>query len=71
MSPYDDLWEAKGSIEEGLERIQTILLNTRNKKVRYYLQGSLPGLRQGLGRISDAEFEMETSRDDDEEDSDE
>lgn len=59
--------EARSKIEEGLETIQIIILNTRNEKTRYYLQGSLPGLRQGLGWITDAEFEMATSLDDDEE----
>ena len=67
MSLYDDLWEAKGNIEAGLAMIYFIILNTRNDKARYYLKGSLPSLRQGLGWISDTEFEMATSRDDDEE----
>ncbi len=64
MNLYDDLWEAKGNIEAGLEMIQFIILNTRNDKVKHYLQGAVPGLRQALGWISDAEFEMATSRDD-------
>ena len=47
MSLYDDLWEAKSSIEEGLEMIQTILLNTRNDKVRLLPAGISAGPSAG------------------------
>ena len=63
---YDEIYQVKGDLEFGVAVLETVLLNGKNEIANRYLKSALLEIRHALSDLSDAEFEISTAPDEDE-----
>lgn len=63
---YDEIYQVKGNLEFGLAVLETVLQNRKNEIANRYLKSALLEIRHALSDLSDAEFEISTTPDEDE-----
>lgn len=66
---YKEIYQVKGNLEFGVAVLETVLLNGKNDIANRYLKSALQEIRQALSDLSDAEFEISTTPDEDEDES--
>ena len=66
---YKEIYQVKGDLEFGVAVLETVLLNGKNDIANRYLKSALQEIRQALSDLSDAEFEISTTPDEDEDES--
>ena len=64
---YDDFYQVIGDLEFGEAVLETVLVNGKNEIANLYLKSALQEIRHALSDLSDAEFEISTTPDEDEE----
>ena len=64
---YKEIYQVKGDLEFGVAVLETVLLNGKNEIANRYLKSALLEIRHALSDLSDAEFEISTTQDEDEE----
>ncbi len=63
---YKEIYQVKGDLEFGVAVLETVLLNGKNEIANRYLKSALLEIRHALSDLSDAEFEISTTPDEDE-----
>ena len=58
---YDDLPNAMGDLEVGVDILETMILNGGNQKANRHLADAIQEMKRALSDMSDAEFEIATS----------
>ncbi|MCQ2501755.1 MAG: hypothetical protein MJ117_10480 [Lachnospiraceae bacterium] len=59
---YEELTQIICNLETGNLILETMVLNGKNEKLNRYLKAAMAEIRHALSDLSDAEFEMATSR---------
>ena len=70
MSLLDNVCEVKSDLEVDTEILETVLLNSKNEKAKRYIREAVQEMYRAAALLSDAEFDMSTSWDDDEDEED-